>query len=218
MKNYYILILIGSLFLASCSISPCGTKDGFIKKHKKFVTQTVDKVDDLSNNDWEEKDETFKKLVEECYEKHKNDFSSSEKKDFWELNTKYYTNRYGKSIDVNSISNDIKNFFEDDLKVTINGVEDELREVFDEDFKNELRGNLHELKGGLLEMTRELKKELNNFLSEEDGLKDELKRELQDFMKEKDNIKEELKSELKDLLKEKEGLRKELESLLDEKE
>lgn len=159
MKDIYLsaFILIGSILLLSCKMSPCGTKSTFITKHEKFVSKTVDQSDELSEEEWEKKDEIFKKLVEECYTEHKAEFTDSEKRVFWERNAQYYVKRVSKNKDLANLGVELKEFLDNDLKVSLGELETEIKDIFDDEFKNDLRESMEILRDGLKEMGEELK-------------------------------------------------------------
>lgn len=148
---------VGMSLLISCSLGPCGSKSSFIDKHTQFVQNIVDEGKNLDEKDWKAKDETFKQLVEECYTEHKAEFTEVEKRAFWERNAQYYVKRTSHTVNIAEISNEIKDFLNNDLKVSIKEIETEIKEIFDEDLKDDLRETTEVIKEGIKEISRELK-------------------------------------------------------------
>lgn len=181
-----ILFSILAVSLISCAaFDPCQNKDLFIKKHKSFVEESIKNVDNYSDNDWEDRDEEFDSLMNDCYSNVEGDMTKEQKKQFWLTNSKYLSLRVkDNSLEgvealtglIESLSGDgadiaagLQEAFGDDLKETLGDFEDDLKDVFDEDFKrkledvfdedfkNDLKKTFEDLGDKLKEMGEELK-------------------------------------------------------------
>jgi len=186
-----ILLAVLSLFILSCSaLDPCQNKDLFLKKHKDFVEQTLDSKKEFSKNDWNERDENFDQLVNECYKNVEADMTKEEKKEYWITNSKYLAARIKEDSDqsiesltgiIESLSSDgvdfaegLNEFLGEDLKTTFEDFEGEMKDIFDEDFKEKLaevfneefRQDLKKTFKDLGEQLKEMGEELKEIVEE----------------------------------------------------
>lgn len=84
------------LLLSGCSIDPCGSdKEAFLQRFDRLMTEV--KAENLASDDsgWEEYDERFRAMVEECYDLHEAELTGGEKRRFWFSAMGYYKDRYG---------------------------------------------------------------------------------------------------------------------------
>jgi len=150
MKNLirtFFAVACSILILTSCSNDPCGNnKDAFLQKFDSLV-EKVEAIDyDAKNAKWEGYNEEFKRMVEECFEIHKDDLTRSEEKEFGKKVAVYYiktfkdqvkfeeyASEFGKLMDDNldglsdKISSSIK-----DMDIDININDQEIEELFEE--------------------------------------------------------------------------------------
>ncbi len=115
--------------------------------------------EDFSANDWKQHDATFEQYAKECYEQFKDDFSPSEKEQYWESTITYYTLKYkGDFLSIiRESGDDISKFIEHELESSLSIVEQELKKVSEklksEEFKNIFKG----LKDDIEDFAKDLK-------------------------------------------------------------
>lgn len=96
---WVFVVLIFSLFLMpGCSLDGCGNnKDQFLDRFADLMEEVDETRAPLGDPAWEDFDERFRSLVEECYDKHEPELSGAEKRRFWAQSMGYYKDRYGKA-------------------------------------------------------------------------------------------------------------------------
>ncbi len=94
----YILILIIGLGLVACSGNPCsGDKEAYLERFNNLMKETSSLRASLDDPVWEDYDEQFRVMVEECYDIHEDALTGGEKRRFWFKAMGYYKDRYGKA-------------------------------------------------------------------------------------------------------------------------
>ena len=93
------ILTMAALFLPACSlVDPCGSnKDQFLDKFEAFMTEVDENRLPLGDPGWEERDERFTELVEDCYDQHEAELSGGEKRRFWFKAMGYYKDRFGQA-------------------------------------------------------------------------------------------------------------------------
>ena len=96
-KNIFIALIL-SLSLAACTGDACPSdKKTYLKNFNALMSETSSMRAQLDDPVWEEYDEKFRIMVEECYETHEDELTGREKRRFWAKAMGYYKNRYGKA-------------------------------------------------------------------------------------------------------------------------
>lgn len=197
------LLSISIIFIGfSCQpLDPCSSPDAFVKAHTTFVTAAIDKADDLSENDWKEKDKEFERLMEDCFETLEDDLSKNEKEEIVTNSAKYLAKRVHNSIgfSLDGFAENIENVFDEDFEESMEklgkdfgksmegfgrNMEDfgkDMENIFDEDFKNKVEDIFDE--------------DFKNKM--EDLFDDEFKSKIEDIFN--DEFKEDLQKTLEDL-------------------
>lgn len=211
----HVQLLLFSLILVgfSCQpLDPCSSPEAFVKAHTTFVTATIDKADDLSENEWKEKDEEFERLMEDCFESLEDDLSKNEKEEIVTNSAKYLAKRVHNSVgfSLDGLAENIENIFDEDFEESIEkmgkdfgksmegfgknmeGFGKDMENIFDEDFKNKVEDIFDE----------DFKNKMDDLFDEE------FKSKIEDIFN--DEFKEDLKKTLEDLGK---NLGKDLEGI-----
>ena len=150
MKNLiksFSVFAMAAMLLTSCATDPCGNdKDDFLKKFNTLVDK-IEAIDyDTENSKWEDYNDEFKNLVEECYKIHEDDLSRREERKFGKQVAVYYVKtftgnvdiekhaaEFGKMLDENmgDISNQISKAVEG-IDIDINLDDQEIEALFEE--------------------------------------------------------------------------------------
>ena len=150
MKNLIKSFLGFSLFvflLASCSSDPCGNnKDAFLKKFDSLV-ESIEAIEyDTKHSKWEGYNEEFKMMVEECYEKHEDDLTRREEREFGRKVAVYYVKTFSENVNLEEYAAKFGKFLDEntdniseqlgaaikDIDLNINIDDEELEELFEE--------------------------------------------------------------------------------------
>lgn len=151
----YIILTISILAISCSALDPCQNKDLFLKEHKTFVEETIKKSKDYSDEEWDNRNEEFDKLVNECYKNVEESMSKEEKKEFWIENSEYLAERLktdgkedleklkelisGFTENGSGIVEGLANAFGDDLGSTFGEFGEDLEDVFDDEFKEKMK-------------------------------------------------------------------------------
>lgn len=219
MKYLQLLLFLSMLTAFACGpVDPCSSPEAFVKAHTTFVTSTIDKADDLSENEWKEKDDEFEKLMDKCFENLEDDLSKNEKEEIVTNSAKYLAKRVHNSIgfSLEGFASNIENVFDEDfgksmekigedlgksmegLGKNMEGIGKEMEDLFDEDFQNKVEEIFDE------DFQRKM----------EDLFDDEFKSKIEDIFD--DEFKEDLKKTFEDLGKNLEGIGEKLKEALEE--
>jgi len=153
-----LLLSLCACFIMSCNVDPCQNKEALIKFHANFVEETLDNQDEYTTEQWTKRDDEFERLTEECFDNLKDDFTRTERKEFWKLNGEYFGLRMknkieeGLDIGIGSVeeltelfgenAEDIVEKFEDvfdeDFKETMENFGEDMKNIFDDDFKQKM--------------------------------------------------------------------------------
>ncbi len=218
--KYVMLLFATALFstIACGTLDPCSSPDAFVKAHANFVSSTIDKADDLSENDWKEKDKEFEKLMDSCFEGLEDDLSKNEKEEIATNSAKYLAKRVHNSIgfSLDGLANNIGKVFDEDFEESMEkmgedlgksmegfgkdmeGLGKEMENLFDEDFKNKVEDIFDE--------------DFKNKM--EDLFDDEFKNKIEDIFD--DEFQDDLKKTFEELGKNLEGVGEKLKEALEE--
>lgn len=216
MQLLFILALLSSI---GCqTLDPCSSPEAFVKAHASFVTTTIEKADDLSENEWKEKDKEFEKLMDECFEGLEDDLSKNEKEEIVTNSAKYLAKRVKNSVgfSLEGLADNIEKVFDEDFEQSIEKIgkdfgknmegfgrnmEDfgsEMEELFDEDFQNKVEDIFDEDFKNKMEdlFDEEFKTKIEDIFNDE--FKDDLKKTFEDLGKELEGLGEKLKEALEE--------------------
>lgn len=197
---------------------PCSSPAAFVSAHSKFVTSTIDKADDLSENDWKAKDEEFEKLMDTCYEGLKDDLSKNEKEEIVTNSAKYLAKRVKNSVGFSfeGLASNIENVFDKDFEKSMSKI--------GKDFEKSMEGFGKNMEGFGKEMEDLFDKDFQDKVEDifdkdfqkkmEDLFDDEFKSKIEDIFD--DEFKDELKETFKELGKNLEGIGDKLKEALEE--
>lgn len=94
----FALPLLLMLLFAACAGDPCGhNADVFMARSERFFNEVKEVDFDASDPRWEEYDQYFTQLVEECYPQHEASLTSEQQGQFGTSAAQYYVQRYGKA-------------------------------------------------------------------------------------------------------------------------
>lgn len=92
--NVIILSIFCMFFLLSCgSESMIMNKVTYIKSYEKFITEVKEDGRDFTKEDWQTKDETYKKYSRELYDKYEDDLTEAEVNQILDFNNQYRISR-----------------------------------------------------------------------------------------------------------------------------
>jgi len=142
-----ITLFLLCTFLTSCTEDLCGDKDKFIKNFKTLVSETREESDDYKKADWEKVNEKFEKLTKDCYQAHKDDMTSREKRRFWKDAVKLMIVKGTESIDLKLDDDDVEidlgsseedlEYITQELEEVFEGTGEEIKEIVDEFLKED---------------------------------------------------------------------------------
>jgi len=99
MKQSIGLLVMGLLLCAACSKDTCGkNKEAFLSKYAALLEEARKSELEVGSSKWEQYDEQFRALVEECYQVYEGELSKGEKRIFWAQSVEYYYYRYGGGV------------------------------------------------------------------------------------------------------------------------
>ncbi len=130
------------ILFTGCSFDECSSKKMFLKSFDKFVENVKDDHSDFTKEDWEIKDEEFKKLSEECYKKFESKLTDEERQQYFNNALQYTVHRLKFEIPIDLSKLDI-----DNISQSLNLLGDKAQDFSkfleklenDEDFKKSLK-------------------------------------------------------------------------------
>ena len=222
LKTLLLLPLMMLLITACGPVDPCSSPEAFVKAHTTFVSETIDQADDLSENDWKEKDKEFEKLMDVCFEGLEDDLSKDEKEEIVTNSAKYLAKRVKNSVgfSFDNLAANIENVFDEDFEKSM--------EKFGENIASDMEGLGKSMEGLGRDMEnlfdKDFQDKVENIFDEDfkrkmEGLfDDEFKSKVEDIFDEE--FQEDLKNSLeglgKDLGKNLEGIGEKLKEALEE--
>jgi len=219
MKYLQLLCISSLLCLGACqALDPCSSPEAFVKAHATFVTTAIDQADDLSENEWKEKDKEFEELMDDCFEGLEDDLSKNEKEEIVTNSAKYLAKRVRNSVgfSLDGLADNIEKIFDEDLERSMENIgkdfeksmegfgsnmEDfgaEMEALFDKDFQNKIEDIFDE----------DFKNKMENLFDEE------FKGKMEDIFD--DEFKDDMKKTFEDLGKNLEGMGEKLKEALEE--
>jgi len=200
------------------ALDPCSSPEAFVKAHTSFVTEAIDQADDLSENEWKEKDKEFEKLMDTCFEGLEDDLSKNEKEEIVTNSAKYLAKRVKNSVgfSLDGLADNIGKVFDKDFERSMERIgkdfgksmegfgrnmEDfggEMEDLFDEDFQNKVEDIFDEDFKNKMEdlFDEEFKTKIEDIFDEE--FKDDLKKTFEDLGKELEGLGDKLKEALEE--------------------
>jgi hypothetical protein len=148
MWSYKLSLLSLVLFLGSCSLNPCGnSKAKFLERMNELSELAAKSEWAYSDARWGKHDESFKLLVEQCYEQFESELSGREKRRFWTQSLRYQYKRVGSGMskelldpkdgklkqwrnELESLPKEEMRELLDDIEKDLNNWSDQLREIF----------------------------------------------------------------------------------------
>ncbi len=169
-----LALLIISCFFVSCEQDLCGDKDKLMTNFRSFLDETKSAAANYEEADWTEVEAKFQQLTKDCYEAHKDEMSSKEKRKFWKdainlmiikgkndlgLSLTEDEDGKGTSIDVDVSEEEIQHIAEE-LEDVFQDAGNELQEVVDEFLKEDASKLIDKAMEGLEKIADELKESL----------------------------------------------------------
>lgn len=219
MKYLQLFCALALLSSVACqALDPCSSPEAFVKAHTTFVTTAIDQADDLSENEWKEKDKEFEKLMDTCFEGLEDDLSKNEKEEIVTNSAKYLAKRVKNSVgfSLDGLADNIEKVFDKDFEKSMERIgkdfgksmegfgrnmEDfggEMEDLFDEDFQNKVEDIFDEDFKNKMEdlFDEEFKTKIEDIFDEE--FKDDLKKTFEDLGKELEGLGDKLKEALEE--------------------
>jgi len=222
MKNNIVSLfaaaMVASILLFSCSSAPT-SKDEYIKEYSTFIEDLKANNENLTEEQWKEKDKAFEKFSTEMYSEYENDLGIAEQIKIGKHAFQYAkirglsalknVNESGEVTDAlqeikDAINGDeikdaikeIKSVWNDDLKGEFETALGELETVWDTDLKDQLGSSLDEVKAAFDDADFDI--EINGKITElEEVLEDEdIKSGIKDIIGELKKVLEEAEAEL----------------------
>ena len=135
----FLILIISFIFsFQSCSIlDPCSNKESFLHHLDGIISEVKENGEKYSDEEWQEMDKKVEKIMDECYEKYKDDLSRDEKKKILSYATTYVIKRQKKNVE------DFKEMIEDleldrRAKEFFQEADEELKDLFNEVLKEDL--------------------------------------------------------------------------------
>ena len=161
--NKQLFYALMALLVSSCSIDTlCINKDAFINSFDKFSDDVRLNRAKLNEDDWKYIDKEYKRFVEECYSKFKDEMSLSQKLDFWKNAIAYRYYRDTESAEgVNKLED-----LEIDLSIEFEELTEETKEEIEKFVRDELGDDLERALEDLEEGVQSLRDELQELVRE----------------------------------------------------
>ena len=161
-KSILPLFFLAVVF-SNCMVDECASKKLFVKNFDSFIEEVSENHKEYSEKDWEKKDEKLNKYMDECYEKHEEDLTDKEKKEFWAKTVRYYIKKYGFNFQkfLDGEDNEITERFQEELNKLQDFSSEDFQEIFREVFKDDLSDLIDNALEGLEDIGNQLKEELN---------------------------------------------------------
>lgn len=222
MKNnivsLFVAMVTASVLLLSCSSAPT-SKDEYLKEYATFMEDLKANKENITEEEWKEKDKAFEKFSKELYAEFENDLGLGEQIKIGKHAFQYATMRGTSALKNVNESGELKNAI-NEIKGAINGDEfkdaikefksvwnddmkgefetalDELKTVWDGDLKEQLGSSLDEVKTALEDADLEI--EINGKIKElEEVMEDEdIKNSVKDIIGQLKEVLEEAEAEL----------------------
>lgn len=163
------LLFLCCCFLVSCTEELCGDKEKFIKNFEQLVDETRDASSDYKDADWEKVEDRFQKLTKDCYQAHKDDMTSREKRTFWKDAVKLMivkgTENFDlklndEDIDIDLGSDEDLEYIKTELEEVFEGTGEEMKEIMEDFLDNEAPKLIDKAMEGLGKFADELKEAL----------------------------------------------------------
>ena len=167
-------LLIISCFFVSCEQDLCGDKDKFMQNFRGFLDETRSAASDYEEADWTKVEAKFEQLTKDCYQAHKDEMTSKEKRKFWKdainvmvikgkkdlgLSLSEEEGKEEKNIDIEATEEDLQ-YIADELEEVFKDAGGELKEVVDEFLKEDASKLIDKAMEGLEKIADELKESL----------------------------------------------------------
>jgi len=169
-----ITLLLLSSFFVSCEQDLCGDKDKLMENFRGFLDETKSAASNYDEADWSKVEAKFEQLTKDCYQAHKDEMSSKEKRKFWKdainvmiikgkndmgLTLSEEESDEEKSIDIEATEEDLQ-YIADELEDVFKDAGTELQEVVDEFLKEDASKLIDKAMEGLEKIAEELKESL----------------------------------------------------------
>ena len=169
-----LTLLIICSFFVSCEQDLCGDKEKFIQNFRGFLDETRSAASNYDEADWAKVESKFEQLTKDCYQAHKDEMTSKEKRKFWKdavnvmiikgkneiglsLNDEEIKN--GEDIDIEVTEEELQ-YIADELEEVFKDTGAELKEVVDEFLKEDASKLIDKAMDGLEKIADELKESL----------------------------------------------------------
>jgi len=159
-----------SCFLVSCTQDLCGDKEKFIENFEALVDETKDAASEYKKADWEKVENKFEQLTKDCYQAHKDEMTSREKRRFWKDAVKLMVVKGTENIDLKINDEDVDidlgtseedlEYITKELEEVFEGTGEELKEIVDDFLKDEAPQLIDKAMEGLGKFADELKEAL----------------------------------------------------------
>ena len=160
LKRSIFLFMFISFGLQSCFLDPCYNKDSFLKHLEETVDQSIKDSEGWTEEQWKERDEEIGKLMDECYEKFKEDLTKEERKVVIKESTKYvYHRQKDKFKEFISVLDEMD--LEDEARRLVSIADEELKAIFNDVLKDDLEGFIDEAVEEIENLAKELKEAWN---------------------------------------------------------
>ena len=156
MKNVILFFLLTILFIPSCILDPCYNKDSFLSNLEKTVEEVKKEAQDYSDAEWEKKDKELEKLMDECYEKFKDELTKEERKQVFRNSTQYvYQRQKDQFKEFISALEEVE--WEKEAEQLITMADEEIKEIFNDVLKDDLESFLDEAVNELENLAKDLR-------------------------------------------------------------
>lgn len=169
-----LTLLLLCTFFVSCEQELCGDKDKFIENFRGFLDETRSAATEYDEADWSNVEAKFEQLTKDCYQAHKDEMTSKEKRKFWTEAIKVMIikgqndlglslEENGEDINIDLDTEDIEKEFQyvaDELEDVFKETGEELKEVIDEFLKEDASKLIDKAMEGLEKIADELKESL----------------------------------------------------------
>jgi len=170
-------LLLFIMCFSSCTADLCGDKEKFLENFKSLVDETKNASDEYKSADWKEVEEKFQKLTKDCYQAHKEDMTSREKRIFWKDAVKLMIvkgtegmdlkiNDEDVEVDLGSSEEDLE-YIKDELEEVFADTGEDLKEIMDDFLKDEAPKLIDKAVEGLGKFADELKEALEEHNNKE---------------------------------------------------
>lgn len=171
-----LTLLFISCFFISCEQDLCGDKEKFMENFRGFLDETRSAASDYDKADWTKVEAKFEQLTKDCYQAHKDEMTSREKRKFWKdavklmvikgtndlgitINEDEIKDDDGRSINIEATEEDLQ-YIADELEDVFKDTGEELKEVIDEFLKEDASKLIDKAMDGLEKIADELKESL----------------------------------------------------------